>query len=133
MKTKYLKIVLLMIVAIAIGAPPCFAKVDGYFFVVAYSYRDKAVYCSAIFTDKVRKTSYSDDEYVTEVEILQKIESAFSDYMARVVQVDMNLYTLSSRGAFKSPSIALKYLEAEKKEHGKKGLAIKDVKTFKYK
>ena len=133
MKTQILKIALLIAVAIAFSAPPCFAKVDGYFFVVAYSYKDKAIYCSAIFSQRVRNTSYSDEEYVTEMEILQKIENAFSRHMANVERVDMSKYTLSSRGAFKSPSIALKYLQAEKKEHGKKGLKIKEATTFNFK
>lgn len=130
MKTRLIKIAMLIVVVVAFTAPPCLAKATGYFFVVAYSYQDKAIYCSDIFTEEVRNVSYSADEYVTEMGILQKIESSFGKYLTEVEKVDLSLYTLSSRGAFKSKKIAMKYLQAEKNEHGKKGFTVKDAADF---
>ncbi len=132
MKIVSLKIALFIALAITFGASPCLAKADGYFFVVAYSYKDKVIYCSSVFSEKVSETSYNDEQYVTDVELLRKIESAFGEYMTQVAKVDMTQYTISYRGAYKNRSIAMKYLEAEKKEHRNKGMVVKVASTFKF-
>jgi hypothetical protein len=133
MKIKHLKVAMVIVLLVAFCAPPCWAKATGYLYVMAYSYRDKVAYCSPIFVGEVRDMSYSDEEFVTEVELLQKIEAAFEKYLTDVVKVAMSNFTVSARGAFKSQTIADRRWQSEKSDYEKKGMAVHDVTDFIFK
>lgn len=132
MTKKHLKVAILVVLVVAFFAPSCLAKAKGYFYVVAYSYQDKTVYCSSIFIEKVRDISYSDEEFVAEVKLLRKIETAFEKYLAGIANTDLSKYTLGGRGAYKSLSIAKKRQDNEKKDFTKKGMVIKDTPNFEF-
>ena len=122
-----------MLVVLLFFAPPCFAKAKGFCFVVGYSYKLKKLYFTPIFTVKVRNVSYSATEYVAEMDLIQKMESQFQQHLRNASGVNPADYTVASRGAYKSKSLAVKSLEKEKKEYANKGFELLDLKNFQFK
>lgn len=133
MKLKSFRLFLLVLLAFLFYAPACLAKTTGYFYVVAYSFKDKKAYASSVFTDKVREKSYSDEEYVTDMKVLLKIEAAFEEHIASSVSGGLSRYTISARGAYKSLEIAKKKLDDELERYKKSGLTVENRAQFKLK
>jgi hypothetical protein len=131
MKTQFSKTALLILIALLFAAPPCWAKANGYCYVVGYSYKLKKAFFSPVFMQKVRDISYSDEEYTTEVELIQKIESQFQSYLSIGQQVNSDDYTITARGAYKNQNIAIKRLTTERDNYKKKGFKATVLKGFK--
>ncbi len=123
---------LVLSVAFLIGAQPCWAKAKGYLYVVSYSFAKKKAYLSNVIIQQVRDISYSDEEYVTEVELIQKIESRFLRLMASSANIDPEEFTTSVKGAYKSKNIADFRLNTDRKRYLKKGYAVIVLSDFVY-
>lgn len=133
MKFKTFRFFSLVLLVLLFSAPPCLAKTTGYFYVVAYSYQEKRAYCSSVITDKVRAKSYSDEEYVTDMKVLLKIETAFQKHIAGTTSKALSRYTVTARGAYKSFEIAKQKLDAESARYTKSGMKVENVTQFKLK
>ena len=130
MTSKALRFSLLLFLVCLIAAPPCLAKAKGYLFVVGYSFAHKKVFLSRVMMQKVRNVSYSNEEYVTEVVLLQKMESQFQSFLTSSEGVKTSDYTVSVRGAFKSEAIAKKRLAEEKERYESRGYTSKVLNNF---
>jgi len=130
MRAKTVRFTLILLLALLVSAPHCWAKSKGYLYVVGYSIAKKKVFFSSVIVQKVRDVSYSDEEYVTEVELIQKLESQFQDYMASAAYVTPSEYTVSARGAYKSKEIADKRLKVERDRYTSKGYAVSLLRSF---
>lgn len=121
-----------MVMLFAISVPPCFAKAKGYCYVVAYSYRQKIVIFTPVFTKEVNNKSYNEEEFVADVELLQNMESSFENHVRSAMKVNADDLTVSARAAYKSREIAKKRLEAEKQEYIRKAWEIKEAANFSF-
>ena len=125
MQRRLLKTVLFIAILLTISVPPCFAKAKGYCYVVAYSYRQKIVIFTPVFTKEVNDKSYNEEEFIVDVELIQKMESSFENHVRSAMNVNADDLTVSARMAYKSLEIAKKRLEAEKQEYINKAWEIK--------
>ena len=130
MKRKLVRNALFILTALLVFAPACWAKANGYCYVVGYSFSDKRAFFSPIIIQKVNSKSYSDEEFVTDVELTQKLESQFQSRLSRIRSVKVDQYTISARGAFKSNTIADGKLKAEIERYETKGFTVKIVTDF---
>jgi hypothetical protein len=131
MKVKSLGIILLFLATLLMLATPGWARTKGYCYVIGYSLAKKTAYFSPIIPQEVDSTSYSAEEYVTDVEVIQKLESQFQKYLAQTVNLDADGYTVSARGAFKSNAIADKRLKDEMGIYKHREFKITIAKDFK--
>ncbi len=132
MKKRFCTAACLIFCALLFTASPCWAKAKGYCYVVGYSYQLKQAYFSPIFALDVRDVSYSNEEYTTDVELIQKMESRFQNYLARNQNLDIAKYTISARGAYKNETIGIKRLMTEREDYKRKGFQAKVLKDFKF-
>ena len=123
---------LFILAAMLTFAPSCWAKSTGYCYIVGYSFAKKKAFFSPILIQKVNSKSYSDEEFVTDVALIQKMESQFQSHLSRQVSLDVGQYTISSRGAYKSNAIANKKYKDEMSLYKTKGFAVTIVKDFKF-
>lgn len=130
MKKKMIWTALLMLVALILFAPACWAKSKGFCYIVGYSYAKKKAFFSPIIVQKVNSKSYSEEEFVTDVELIQELESQFQGYLASMVDLDADRYTVSARGAYKSNTIADKKYKDEIDVYETKGFTVKIIKEF---
>lgn len=121
-----------MVILFTISIPPCFAKAKGYCYVVAYSYRQKVVIFTPVFTEEVNDKSYNEEEFIVDVELIQKMESSFENHVRGAMKVDADDLTVSARMAYKSLEIAKKRLDAEKQEYISKAWEIKEASNFSF-
>ena len=132
MQRRLMKTVLFMIMLLTISVPPCFAKAKGYCYVVAYSYRQKIVVFTPVFIKEVNNKSYSEEEFVADVELIQKMESSFEKHVRSTLNINAPDLTVSARAAYKSVEIAKKRLDAEKQEYISKEWDIKEASDFSF-
>jgi hypothetical protein len=130
MKTSLFKSASLILLVLLLSASPCWAKAKGYCFVVGYSYKLKQAFFSKVFSQDVRDVSYSDEEYTTDVVLIQKMESQFQAYLSSTQKVDAAKYTITARGAYKDESIAMRRLITERDNYKKKGFKTAVLKNF---
>jgi hypothetical protein len=131
MRTHFNLIVVIVLVVV-FSAPSCWAKENGYCYIVSYSLREKAAYITPVFVAKVSGATYSDEEFVAEVELIRKMEGQFQKYLAGKGLNSADFIT-SARVAYRSQAIADSRLAAEKSDFTGKGYTIKDADTFKFK
>jgi hypothetical protein len=131
MKTKVTVMLMVLAWGVVIGAVPAWAKETAYNYLIAYSYRDKVVYHSTIFTNKVSGESSSEEEYVNDTASILKAESAFQKHLAQSLKVNSPDLTVSARMAYKSEEIAKKRMDNEIGDFRFKGFEIKEA-GFKY-
>lgn len=112
---------IVILFTISISSIPCWADTNGYFYVVGYSMSKKKVYHSDVVIDKVIDISYSSDEYVTDVELLLKINTAFTNQLRSKIKADPGKLTILVRGPFKTKSIANLRLLEERKRFARSG------------
>lgn len=124
-------VIVFAVLAIVLGSTtPCWAEAEGYCYVVGYSYKLKQAFFSTVFMQMVRDVSYSDEEYTTDVELIQRMETQFQRHMVTRQNVDASQYTITARGAFKNETIGLKRLMTERSNYKKKGFKTTVLKTF---
>lgn len=123
MMKQSLRIGVFLTLAFLICAPPCWAKTDGYLYVVGYSIAKKKVYFSSVIIEKVRDVSYSDEEFVTEVELIQKMEAQFQSHLAATTKLNPAEFTITVRGAYKSKAIADLRFKEERERFINRGFA----------
>lgn len=130
MHGRFLKTLLFAVILFTICIPPCFAKAKGYCYIVAYSYRQKIAVFTPVFMKKVKNESYNEEEFVTEVELLRKMESSFENHVRSTMNINADDLTVSARAAYKSIEIAKARLETEKQEYSRKAWQIKEASFF---
>jgi hypothetical protein len=130
MKPTLFKSALLILLVLLLSASPCWAKAKGYCFVVGYSYKLKQAFFSKVFSQDVRDVSYSDEEYTTDVVLIQKMESQFQAYLSSTQNVESTKYTITARGAYKDESIAMRRLVTERDNFKKKGFKTAVLQNF---
>ena len=132
MKKNLIRIALFILAALLLFAPSCWAKSKGYCYIIGYSFKEKKAFFSPILIQKVNSKSYSDEEFVTDMELIRKMESQFQSYLSSRVNLDAGQYTVSARGAYKTSAIAnIKYKD-EISLNEVKGLTVKIAKDFKF-
>ncbi|MBI5552283.1 MAG: hypothetical protein HY911_12310 [Desulfobacterales bacterium] len=131
MKTKVTVMLMVLAWGLIIGAAPAWAKETAYNYLIAYSYKDKVVYHSTIFTNKVKGESSSEEEFAIDTASILKLESAFQKHLAQSLKVNSPDLTVSARMAYKSQEIAKKRMDNEIGDFRFKGFEIKDA-GFKY-
>ena len=131
MKMKSVLVLLVVISGIISAAPLCWAKETSYNYVIAYSYRDKTVYHSPIFTRTLKGVSYNEEEYVSDTGTLLKMESNFQKHLKQQMSVNSPDMTVSARVAFKTEDIAKRRFDKEVDEFRFRGFEIKAVTDFK--
>jgi hypothetical protein len=131
-KKKVVGFSLLLFLAFLICTPTCWAKSKGYLYVVGYSFAEKKAYLSNVIMQKVRDVSYDEEEYVTEVKLLQKIEARFQKYLTSDMQLNASQYTVAVRGAYKSDAIAQEKIETEIRQYVNRGYTATVLKNFVY-
>jgi hypothetical protein len=132
MKKTCLKLLIIMALAILFSAPSCWAKEKGYCYIVSYGLREKSAYITPVFTATVSGATYSDEEFVADIELIRKMESQFQQYLEKQVANSADWVT-SARVAYRSQAIADRYLANEKKDFTGRGYTINDTGGFKFK
>lgn len=130
MKAALLKGMVFFVAVLLFLAQPVWARTNGFCYVIGYSYQQKIAYFSPVIMQKVDGTSYSSEEYVTEVALTQKLESQFSKHLFRTVHLDTARYTIAARGVYKNDAIAGEKLNTEMNEYKARGYTIKTVQDF---
>ncbi len=132
MKKNLIRNTLFILTALLLFAPASWAKSKGYCYIVGYSFAEKKAFFSPIIMQKVNSKSYSDEEFVTDVELLQAMESQFQSYLSSLVDLDAKRYTISVRGAYKSNAIANNKFKEEMGLYETRGYTVKLVKDFEF-
>jgi len=132
MKNSCLKLMVIMALAVVFCTPPCWAKENGYCYIVGYSMQDKTAYITPVFVAKVSGATYSEEEYVADVVLIRKMENQFQNYLAGQ---GMNTadFVISARVAYRSQAIADKRRADEKKDFTGRGYTLIDADKFKFK
>lgn len=130
MITKSLKILLILIAAMAVGTPAGWAKKTAYGYLIAYSYRDQVVYYTPIFTQRVAGASYSDEEYVAHTGTILKLESDFRSFLEQRYTINSANFTISARAAFKTQEIAQTRLNEENRTFTFRGFQMIEVPNY---
>jgi hypothetical protein len=133
MKFRTISLLFVMVFGVTIGsATLCWAKEVGYNYIIAYSYRDKVVYHSPIFTQNFKGKSYNEEEYVADTALQLKMEAAFQNYLEKKMQVNCADLTCSARLAFKTEDIAKKKMEKDIGDFRYKGFTLQEIAAFVY-
>ena len=132
MKKTCLKLMVVMVLAVVFSAPPGWAKEKAYCYIVSYSLDDKTVYITPVFVAKVSGKTYSEEEFVADVELIRKMEGQFQRYLAGQGMNNTDVVT-SARVAYRSQAIADKRLADEKLDFTGRGYVVKDAHQFKFK
>lgn len=132
MNKNLVRWIVLVLAALFLYAPTCWAKEKGYCYVVGYSILEQKAFFTPVFVQNVKSKSYSDEEYVTDMDLIRGMESQFQSRLAQLVNLDSGQYTISARGAYKSSTIANSKYKDELERYKTKGYAIKFVNDFKF-
>jgi hypothetical protein len=132
MKNTCLKLMLLMAMAIVFNAPSGWAKEKGYCYIVSYSLSEKTAYVTPVFVATVSGATFSEEEFVADVELILKMERQFNKYLA-VQDIGSTDFVTSARVAYRSQAIADKRLADEKLDFTGRGYTLKDADQFKFK
>jgi hypothetical protein len=132
MKFKVIWILLFMLAGTVSIVPSSWAKETCYNYIIAYSYRDKAVYHTPIFTRKIKGVSYNEEEYVADTATLLKMESAFQKHLTQKLKITSRDITVGARVAFKTEDIAKNRIDKEVGDFRFRGFEIKTVSDFKF-
>lgn len=131
MKSICLKVLVVFVLLFLFSVPACWAKKDGYCYIVSYSMRDKIVFFTPVFTATVSGAVYSDEEFVADVELIRNIENQFQKHLTKVGLNSMDFIT-EARVAYRTPDIAEQRLAKEKSSFESRGYAIKKTGSFRY-
>ncbi len=132
MKSTWLKTFLIINFSLLLFAPPSWAKAKGYCFVVGYSYKLQKFVHTPIFMVKIRNVSYSDTQYVADMELTDKMESQFRDQFYNQMRISPEEFTVTARGAYKSLALAIKGLDKEKDDYDRRGFEVSELKDFRF-
>lgn len=122
----------IMVLAAVLSAPPGWAKEKGYCYIVSYSINDKTVYVTPVFVAKVSGATYSEEEFVADVELIRKMEEQFQRYLAGQ-GMRITDFVTSARVAYRSQAIADERLAGEKLDFTGRGYVVKDAHQFIFK
>ena len=131
MKTTFLKLVIVFALIVLFSAPACWAKTNGYCYLISYSLRDKVVFFTPVFTAKVSGAIYSEEEFVADVELIRDIENQFQEYLAKIGLNTMD-YLTEARVAYRTAAIAEQRRSKEKSSFESRGYTVKAPGSFRY-
>lgn len=132
MTKSLLRLLVVLALALVLGVPSCWAKENGYCYIVSYSQEARRAYITPVFVAKVSGATYSDEEFVADVELIRKMEGQFNRYLAGKGMSSVDLVT-SARVAYRSQAIAEKRLADEKSDFKRRGFDIEEADQFKFK
>jgi hypothetical protein len=132
MKKTCLRLPVIIMLAIMFSAPSCWAKEKGYCYIVSYSLGEKRVYITPVFVARVSGATYSDEEFVADVELIREMETQFNRFLARKEATRADWVT-SARVAYRSQAIAEKYRTNEKNDFDSRGYTFKEIGGFQFK
>lgn len=132
MKRAYLAFLVAAALTVVLVVPSCWAKDNGYCYIVSYSLSEKTVYITPVFVAKVSGATYSDEEFVADVKLIRKMEGQFQKYMA-AQGANSTDYITSARVAYRTQSIAEKRLADEKNNFANRGFTINEAGNFRFK
>lgn len=125
MMIKSLKLMLVLVVITAVAAPVSWAAETAYGYIISYSYRDKVVYHTPVFSNQVSGKSYNDEEFVSDTKSQMALESAFQKHLIAKYKLNPMNLTTSARVTYKTEQIAKNKLDNESRDFMFKGLQIK--------
>lgn len=131
MKITHLKLIVALVLGLLIGASPCLASEDGYCYIVGYSLSKKVAYFTPVLVEKVQGKSYSAEEFVADVELIDKMESAFQKYL-QGQPFKASDFTVSARVAYKSRAIAQRRLDKERSNFKRREFTINTASDFNF-
>ncbi|WP_372678959.1 hypothetical protein [Desulfosarcina sp.] len=126
------KLILVLVLAVVFSAPSCWAKDNGYCYIVGYSMQAKTAYITPVFVATVSGATYSEEEFVADVVLIRKMENQFQNYLAGQ-GINTADFVVSARVAYRSQAIAGIRLADEKKDFTGRGYSIKDADKFIFK
>ncbi len=132
MKKTCLKLMVVMVLAVVLSAPSCWAKEKGYCYIVGYSMQEKTAYITPVFVANVSGATYSEEEFVADVVLIRKMEDQFQNYLAGQA-INTADFVVSARVAYRSQAIADKRLADEKSDFTGRGYSIKAANKFRFK
>ncbi len=125
MMIKSLKLMLVLVVITAVIAPVSLAAETAYGYIISYSYRDKVVYHTPVFSNQVSGKSYNDEEFVSDTKSQMTLESTFQKHLIAKYRLNPMNLTTSARVTYKTEQIAKNKLDNESRDFMFKGLQIK--------
>lgn len=132
MKRTCLTLLVAMGLTVILCLPSCWAREKGYCYIVSYSMSQKTAYITPVFVATVSGATYSDEEFVADVELIRKMEAQFQRYL-NIQGVKSLDFVTSARVAYRSRAIADSHLSDEKSDLTGRGYTIKDTDQFKFK
>ena len=132
MNRYLIRTALFILAALLLSAPASWATSKGYCYIIGYSFAEKKAFFSPIILQQVNSKSYSKEEFVTDMELIQKLETQFQSQLSSLVSLDAGRYTISARGAYKSAAIANHKFKDEISLYETRGFDVKVVKDFKF-
>ena len=96
---------------------------EGFFLAYGYSYNPKKAYFSNVFSTKVKGKSYSDTEYVADVDLMYEIEEKFREALFEIE----SLVTVIVLGPYKTKEFSKQKLSDERESFKLKKFEIIDL------
>jgi len=104
---------------------------EAFGYLVAYSIREQKVYYTPIFSSPAPKTSFDDEEYVSQTPIILKLEADFLKHLEGKYAIRGADYTINARPVFKTAEIARNRFHRETDTFRIRGFGLVEVTGFK--
>jgi hypothetical protein len=127
-----LNLLIIVMLTVAVSAPSCWGKANGYCYIVSYSDSTRTAYFTPVFVAPVSGETYSKEEYVADVGLIRKMQAQFQSYLTQK-GLSTSDFVTSARVAYRSQAIADKRLANEKGNFKSRGYTIKMADDFVFK
>lgn len=104
---------------------------EAFGYLIAYSIREQKVYYTPIFSSPAPKTSFNDEEYVSQTPIIIKLEADFLKHLEGKYTIRRADYTINARPVFKTEEIARNRFHRETDTFRIRGFGLVEVTGFK--
>ncbi len=106
-------------------------EAEAYGYLIAYCVRDQKVYYTAIFSSPAPKTSFDDEEYVSQTPVILKMEADFLKHLEGKYAIRRADYTINARPVFKTEEIARNRFHRETDTFRVRGFVLVEVAGYK--
>jgi hypothetical protein len=103
---------------------------EAFGYLIAYSVREQKVFYTPIFASPAPKTSFDDEEYVSQTPTIIKLEAGFLKHLQRLYSIRPADYTINARPVFKSEEIARNRFHRETDTFRIRGFGLVEVTDF---
>jgi hypothetical protein len=103
---------------------------EAFGYLIAYSVREQKVFYTPIFASPAPKTSFDDEEYVSQTPTIIKLEAGFLKHLQRLYSIRPADYTINARPVFKSEEIARNRFHRETDTFRIRGFGLVEVTGF---